>query len=358
MRILINFFVIIILALFPKFIFGQGCSDAGICAVGSLNTVEFKFEKLPFESNKLEMISLEDQGETDTILSSKLKVATPDQNPEVINAGKIQSVYSTYQIKSSKFFMQYSIQYALSDQGPTIINNLIEGNVNLLRDQLFIHIKVPYSSISGDLGSINGLSDLTLSASYIAFKNIKSNLGFTLGYKFPANKSDRSLNNEPLPMVYQTSLGSHDLLLGFRYLFNKLDFTLGYQHSFNSNENNYSYALSTNDNYFESSKIKRSDDVIFRILRNFREKKFNFNAGLLFIYHLNNDKITNRYGQRIEVKGSKGLTINLNLAAIIPISKRFDFTFNFGNPLKLREARPDGLGRKLVTTAGIKYNFF
>ena len=40
--------------------FSQGCSDAGVCTVGSLGLVQFKFTFLPPDENKLTALSAED----------------------------------------------------------------------------------------------------------------------------------------------------------------------------------------------------------------------------------------------------------------------------------------------------------
>jgi hypothetical protein len=153
------------------------------------------------------------------------------------------------------------------------------------------------------------------------------------------------------------------VLLGAKYTYKKWDCSVGYQHAFNSNKNEYLHLSgiadsNTYNGYFESNKLRRSDDGIFRINRNFLSKKINVSTGLLFIYHLANDSFTNKEGNRDKILGSKGLTLNLNLAGIIPVSKRFDVVFIFACPVITRDARPDGLTRKFVAIAGLKFNVF
>lgn len=207
------------------------------------------------------------------------------------------------------------------------------------------------------------MGDVTLSLSFSAFNKTSSSLSITGGVKIPTNDADISKNNLPLPMVYQTSLGSTDILLGAKYVFRKWDFTCGYQHSFNANKNAYLHKATTTENalyngYFESNKMRRADDGIFRVIRNFKIKKAVTSAGLLFIYHLSNDKIENAAGNRVEATGSEGLTLNMNLSGVVPLTKNIDFTFVFGTPFITREYRTDGLTRHFIIVAGLQFNLF
>ncbi|MEO6883461.1 MAG: hypothetical protein ABI199_05495 [Bacteroidia bacterium] len=272
------------------------------------------------------------------------------------------STVEQYKIGSlPRYFFQLTNYYGLGDDHTSISTTQLEANIRI-KQKFFFQIKLPYSYISGNLGNTNGLSDIFTSLSYIVFNKSNSNLSLTGGLKLPANHANLSKDGLPLPMVYQTSLGSTDGLAGVKYTIHKWDFTFGYQHSFNTSGNQYLHQPtlenSAYNTYDESNLLKRKDDGIFRVNRNFQLKKWNVIAGLLFIYHMANDDYTNELGERVAIIGSKGLTLNLNLATTVPISKKLDFTFVFGKPLILRETRPDGLTRVFVAIAGIKYTLF
>lgn len=366
--------------------YAQGCSDAGVCSVGSLGLVQYKYEKLPLDKVVLDQIETKDEdtefyttnnpskkvgNDTTLVVTEKTQKdsATKEVNLNKSNSLNLDSLtlytYRNKQIllRSPKYFFLYSTSYGLGDQSTTIITNQLEANVSLVNKKLYAQVKLPYVITSGKLATISALSDITLSMSYTAINKNKTNLTFVGGIKLPTNNADISKNNKPLPMVYQSSLGSTDALFGLKYRYQKWDLTLGYQHSFNTNKNNYLHDSISVDNavynsYFESKNLKRSDDGIVRINRNFLFKKVSASAGLLFIYHLANDSYTDVLGNRVTSKGSQGLTLNLNFSSIVPVSKKMDLIFIFANPIKTRDARPDGLTREFIVMAGLKYNVF
>ena len=365
-------FLSLSLTLFSLRTYSQGCSDAGVCSVGSLSLVQFKFELLPLAENKLTRIITEDPGLDTTNSRSGIRIKdstlialvyeTPVlSNPDTFKTKKTD--FLIYSYKYPKYFFLISTAYGKGDNGTAIIVSQIEANLRLKNGKTFAQIKLPYAFISGKLGSINGLGDITISATHIIFSEAKSSLSFSGGFKIPTNKGNRSLNNLPLPMVYQTSLGTTDILLGAKYTFKKWDGTIGYQHSFDANNNQYVHQEGVDDpttynSFFESKILRRSDDAIFRLNRNFIVKKINFSTGLLFIYHLKDDMYSDSKGKVVTAIGSKGLTLNINLAGTIALSKKVDFVFIYATPIVTRKSRPDGLTRKYIFQIGIKYNIY
>ncbi|HLG34651.1 MAG TPA: hypothetical protein VI757_07180, partial [Bacteroidia bacterium] len=109
--------------------------------------------------------------------------------------------------------------------------------------------------------------------------------------------------------------------------------------------------------YFESNQLRRGNDALLRIERKFELKKVTLSFGVLNIIHLQKSSIVDSTGARIEVKGSDGLTLNVTGSLRYEILKRTLLNFSFGVPTIVRDARPDGLTRKLVLTAGVNYRF-
>ena len=140
---------------------------------------------------------------------------------------------------------------------PNIKNMLFGKSIKIIKNKLYAQLKLPYTFVSGKLASINGLSDITFSLSYIVFSKAQSNLNLTGGVKLPTNGANIYKDDLPLPMVYQTSLGSTDVLIGAKYNIRKWDFTCGYQHAFNANKNEYLHSTVsdniTYNNYFQSN---------------------------------------------------------------------------------------------------------
>ncbi|MDQ3048213.1 MAG: hypothetical protein M3R27_11750, partial [Bacteroidota bacterium] len=328
----------------------QGCSDAGVCSAGSLGLVaQFSFELLPLDETKLLPLPEVDPGidiskkgrnSADSSISIQSTTRTQTHSSDSVHKSGSELKYS---YRFPRYYFQFSTSYAVGDQRTTIITTQLEANVRLIDKKIYGQVKVPYTFISGKLADVNGLSDVTLSLNYMAFIKKKSMLSFTVGVKLPTDNSNRSVNNMPLPMVYQTSLGTTDLLVGLKYTFRKWDLTAGYQHAFNKNQNNYLQDPSVGEDYnkyLESRLFKRSDDVILRVSRNLYYKKLNVNAGLLGIYHLSDDSYSNALGERVQVKNSQGLTLNINLASVVKLSEKFDLLAVFASPVITRQARP------------------
>ncbi|CAN5171321.1 hypothetical protein BH09BAC5_BH09BAC5_06680 [soil metagenome] len=328
----------------------QGCSDAGLCSFGSLNLMRTRYVIIQPDEVKLTAVDVKD--------STPLFLG--DYNKDYYT---IRQVVMDSGAFSRLMNVEFTSYYGKAMEGnASVFINQLEGNFRITERRLFGQIKIPYSIISGNLGTTNGLSDVTMSLSYVAIENRKINLSFAGGVKIPANNANLSLNNRPLPMVYQTSLGSTDLLLGSRFSYKKWDFTVGYQHSLNANENRYQHISGISDStiyngYFESNGLRRYDDGLFRINRKYNISKVSINTGLLFIYHLQDDDITNPLGERVKATGSKGLTLNLNLAGSIPINKNTELTIILAKPVIQRKNVPDGLARSFVGIIGLKRNF-
>lgn len=368
--------------LFPAKFFSQGCSDGGVCSVGSLGLLEFRYVTLPSDKTTLKKIVEEDtyteiktnKNKPDSLIFTPKKDSTKKVTPKdtfivrtvdtLLPVPPLGDEMPLLMPRYPRYQVQLGVHYGQGERNVSIVTPQLELTAQLVKDKLFGQVKVPYTFISGNLAKVSGPGDPTLSLSYIARNKSRSNLLFTAGVKIPANNGNISRDGLPLPMPYQTSLGSTDILLGAKYTYRKWDITLGYQHSFNANENQYLHrSLVSEDSvaynsYFESNKMKRADDGIFRINRNFKFKKFSVHTGMLFIFHLDEDEYTNAKGERVKATGSEGLTLNLNFATVIPVSKKIDFTLIAAGPVVNRKYRTDGLTRHFVLAGGFRYNIF
>lgn len=296
-----------ILLAYNVYVNAQGCSDAGVCSMGNI------------ESNH-----------------------TYDSD----------SVKNSYHIKLSQ-------SVGLGEQG--VINALTSLDLSASIKDFFIQIKVPYAFNSGNLGQIASLSDISLSASY-NFKNTeKKTYGLMLGFKLPTNQSDLKIKGNMAPMPYQTSLGTFDLVVGTNAKFKKYVFALAYQHVLKNDNRNQFIAIEFPDvdaaNYFSSFLFKRSNDLVFRAERRFDVKNnWSVNPSTLLIYRLQNDQEADVGGNYSEIKNSSGLTFNV----VMNVSKKFrnksalDLSLAF--PLMVRKVRPDGLTRSALFAAAYRFN--
>lgn len=361
-----SFFIVFLF--FPWYGYSQGCSDGGVCSVGSLSILGFRYEQLPSDKTTLNKLDVEDayvgvnnDGKPDTNFRVLVKLESVVGNAEL----KKDSTTPVYRIVNSypRFQMVFGMHYGQGERGTTIMTLQAEGTLRLYRQKFFSQVKVPYSFVNGTLGSLNAMGDVTLSFSYYALDKRKKNLVLTLGGKIPTNGADLALNGQSLPMPYQTSLGSYDLLAGLKFGFKTWEFTAGYQHAFTGNDNRYLHQpLATNadayNNFFESNQMKRADDAILRVSKSIRLKKHIFNVGALGIYHLQEDTYVDSSGIRVNATGSSGLTLNLNATAVVKVGRNSDITFIAAGPVVNRKTRTDGLTRHFVLQLGWRKNIY
>jgi len=275
---------------------GQGCSDAGLCTVSGLNT--------GFDNSKTQTIT------------------------------------------------RYSTIFGLGEQNVFHITTQFEIVIPTINNQT-IQVKIPYNFTFGNLGNISGLGDLSLTINQKLFSTNKIRFNVIAGLKIPSNDANKSLDGYPLPMAYQTSLGTYDIILGLSTIYKKWHFGFGYQHSFGHSLNAFKHTDSNPEyynNYKESYHLQRADDIMFRVEKEFKTKNYNFIFGVLPIYHLTDDEITN--GQK--VANSSGLTLNLNASAIKKLENNSILKLIIAAPIIDREVRPDGLTRSFVIV--LSYN--
>jgi hypothetical protein len=239
--------------------FGQGCSDAGFCTVSS-------FKPIVNES-----------------------------------------------ITETKNNIKVGINYGAADYDIAVLGNYIEYN-RKVSEKLSLDLKLASLLQNGNDISAFGLSDIYLNANY----KIKPKTGFTLGLKIPLNDGNSMQDGLPLPMDYQSSLGTFDLLVGFAQEIKKLQIILALQQPLTQNSNTFlasAYPDTSPLSFIQSTNnFQRSGDALLRLSYPFDlSSKLSFTPSLLSIYHLSEDKFTNALDIEENIEGSQGLTLNVNL---------------------------------------------
>ena len=312
----------------------QGCSDAGVCTAGPIGELRIGSDSL----------------------------ATTD---------------------STRHFARMTFSYAVGEQSTTILMAIAELSYGLT-ERLSAGLRLPYQSTEGNLGSHAAIGDPVITLSYRAWKRDPAlndgrkmrwrgarRLDLMLGMKLPANAADANVNDRPLPMPYQTSLGTTDLLLGVNYRFHRFNTALAFQLPLDQgNANQFTHAAWLLEpaarGYFESAFLERAPDIVLRFQYRLPFGKFAVQPGLLAIQHLGQDTRLEAspdptgmpvLPSRVKVDGSEGLTLNLTLDAAYALSDRWQVELAYGSPLIVREERPDGLTRSMVLNAGLRYAF-
>ena len=283
----------------------QGCSDAGFCTAGALRPHE----------------------EKDTSYQHAFKIAW---------------------------------LYGKGEQGITILQIVPEFEFTFHTNST-IQIKAPYTYLNGNLGTVGGIGDITIGITQQIWKRNKMAFAFTIGGKIPTGDAGLKKDQKPLPMPYQVSLGTYDLILGAAFQYNKWNVGAGFQGILSDKNNNgflreFWKGNLKAEKYFESNRLRRGNDILLRAEHTLTYKKFNFSGGLLGIYRIQKDKI-NAQGEQVKLKGSDGLTLNLTGGINCEISSPALLSLSFGTPLVVRDVRPDGLTRSLVLSLSYQVRF-
>jgi len=238
-----------------------------------------------------------------------------------------------------------------ADNDVSVFGSYLEYNRKLSKI-VDIDVKLNYLS-----QSISGFSSSALSDAYLV-SNFKINpkTKASLGLKIPFTNGNLKDNGIALPMDFQPSLGTFDLILGLSRAYNNLSFALAVQQPLTQNENQFLAPLGSG--YFSTNNYKRAGDVLFRATYLYRiNDKWSLSPSLLPIYHLANDKFTDATNIEREINGSSGLTLNGNAYLNYQVNTRNSLELSLGMPLVVRDARPDGLTRGFVANLEYKIKF-
>lgn len=293
---------LLLISLLTNKINAQGCSDAGICSINH----GFQAEEQPFK-NTLELAAIYSLGEADV------------------------TYFSPYISYTKRFSERFSFTS-----------------------------KVTYSTAHGSFGTRSQFGDAFLIGNYTFKEKNKKQWSTLLGFKFPFTASNLKINGYSLPLDYQSSLGTIDLFLGTNLHYKKWDFNGAIQIPvINFNKNSYFKEYSGTNNFPSTNLFERKPDALLRATYAIKtsNKKFTFKPNVLFIYHLGKDSFENIFGQRENINGSDGLTINGIIITSYSITKQSSLEMSLATPFVVRDIRPDGLTRSFVLGLQYQYSF-
>jgi hypothetical protein len=319
-------YTILLVLLFSIQALSQGCSDAGFCTMGAMKPDQAYSKKINFKLRSIEL----SQYRGSTTLSPMVYVANFDVSIGITQKTGFQ-------------------------------------------------VKLPYQWTTGSFGEAAGMGDISVSLTHNIhrFKNFELNA--TLGMKIPSNKSDLESQGRKvpgsegfvLPMYYQVSLGSWDIIAGASIINEKWLFAIGYQNALTANNNTFKWGewndvykdgndTSYVESYDRATKLKRGSDIMLRVERNFRFARYSFNLGLLPIYRITKDQVIDDWsgvGDYVKEEGTTGLA----LSALGGFGYNFNINntvkFTYGRKITQREVNPDGLTRHDVMIVAYLFRF-
>ncbi len=304
---------------------GQGCSDAGACTAGPIGQLQLWTDSVPDHRSYFHSARL-------------------------------------------------GFSYAIGEQGTIITQVAPEVNIGFAKNWS-VQLKTSYLNAHGDLGDNSGVGDLFVTTSHAFVATGERNISAALGFRLPTGSTTASIpgttfemNDRPLPMPYQTGLGTTDLILGVNWRHKRYVAAIAYQHVLvQNNENQFTHSAWFNDpavlGYFESRGLQRADDLVVRAQYAYGCGRLSLQPGLLAIYHIADDTRLNdavrgpNEPERITLAGSQGLTLNVTVDLRFKLADRWALEASFGAPVIAREVRPDGLTRENVTALGLQYRF-
>lgn len=251
----------------------------------------------------------------------------------------------------NKYNTQLSYVFSLGEQ-QTLINTIqFEQRFSLFHDRAQLFIQLPFHYIYGNLGQTYGVGDISVGFNYRFLQKKEVRASFMIAAKLPPNESNKTIDGKGVPMVYQTSLGTYAMALGLNFNYRKWQMGVGYLKPFGSNSNYFYYdQWPVNDDaleYTQMHDLARGDDAMLRLNRFFYTKKSRFNTGLLALYRVQKDIVT-QGENRIALDNSDGFTLNINLGYQRVLKNEDAITLTLAAPLITREVRVDGLTSTFV----------
>lgn len=285
----------------------QGCSDAGFCTIGSL-------KQLPATDSS-----------------------------------------------ATKHKITLGAAIGLGDDDVFVCSPVLQYDLNLHRG-ISVEGRLSGSYASGRLGSVAGAGDII--ADVIKTMNISDQwkLKVLVGVKIPLSNSDLQVNGRSLPMQYQSSLGTYDVIAGATFAHRRWQLSAGCQQPLSgANGNRFSRVMWSGhaaDAYPESDMLDRRGDILLKGSYSAPiGRRWAVCPGALLVYHLGKDRYYDAAADKMmPLDGSEGLTLNATLN-IIYTMKTWTFGLVAGRPLVVRDIRPDGLTRSIVLLPEISYKF-
>ncbi len=283
----------------------QGCSDAGFCSVGS-------FKNTAAGSN--------DKSNTSLTLGSA---------------------------------------FGVGEHAVFVTTPYIQLDKNFKKDWQ-LQAKITYNNVSKYGYAVSGFGDGYLIGIKSWNNKHQGKNAVNFGIKFPLNNADNKSNGTSLPLAYQTTLETTDLIVGYTTQSKTWSFAAAAQIPLIQNNTN-SFISPTTDHlksFVSTRQLNRKADVLLRATKKFdANKSLVFRASGLIIYHLGNDSYTDLANNTIEIKESGGVTFNINGGLNYRINDKLSLDILVGIPLVVRTVRPDGLTRSFVIVPELKWNF-
>lgn len=198
-----------------------------------------------------------------------------------------------------------------------------------------------YNIRSGPLGEVSGIGDLMLLLRQSVYSESESSFALMLGVKLPSGDDNADGN---LPQIYQSSLGTTDVLFGASYAEKTWGLSAGYQLAEKKHNGN------------AVTRLKRGDDIYGQVYYVYPINSWELKGDVIAIKRLQKSEI-DAGGNITEVPDSDQIQINLGITAGYKLSAAQKIVLQGALPLLKREVNIDGLTRIYTLAIGVEHNF-
>lgn len=215
-----------------------------------------------------------------------------------------------------------------------------------------VGVALPYSLTTGNLGTTSGIGDFIISLNIPVLRSETNQISWLVAGKIATGNANKKIDGDALPMVYQQSSGTNDVITSINWNHKTWLFAVGYQHAFNTTENEFFASDFPEESdafqYHSSAFLKRGDDMMLRAEKRFKGKgKSSYRAGALPVIRIQADEIKVN-GVYEEIANSTGLTLNLYTSWRYQFNDQFYSELQLAAPPIVREVRADGTTRSFL----------
>lgn len=300
-------FIITFLTALSLHVFSQGCSDAGFCSLGALKNVSL--------------------------------------------------------INPLKNTIDFGFNFGYGEQKTLTYNPYLQYGFGL-NDHFSVQGKLTATYATGFLGTTTDLGDAYGIVTYTPNKDAVNSIRFIGGIKVPlTHANDKNASGTPLPLDYQSSIGTYDLIAGANFIYHKhieIDGAIQLP-VIQQNDNMFIPELYTDTrirNFPPTNLYRRKADLLIRLGYYFNlPASISIKPNLLAIYHLGSDSYQNTSNFRSPVIGTKGLTLNEGFIVTKQFKNYNQLELITAAPLIGRRVRADGLTRELVLNVQYSVSF-
>lgn len=268
------------------------------------------------------------------------------------------SVGNTFQAakQEHKNTIETGLGFAAGEEDVTILSSYVTY-MREINSRLALSVKLTFASAQGEIGSNANLGDLYLTGNYaLTSKDENQKWSLLFGVKVPLTDANHEIDGRSAPMVYQSSLGTVDLISGIEFKHRKWVFNAAVQLPVvNANDNAFFPSTPEDDAFVPTNRFKRAPDALLRGGYQLAWQKFRFRPNMLLLYHLGEDSFESVGGERFDIDGSSGITLNGNLITQYVLNDRSNLELSVAAPFVVRDERPDGLTRAF--TVGLSYMY-